>query len=413
MLKKRIRFSCINFSIFLILIIQVNFFDIFPSNDFLMNLNSDTNKYLLLIVLLFFAIIKVFTAKHYTHPNQYFKGSTIFFGCSVITIIILSTFSYNQSLQTSFINGYYYLIFPLIYYIYGTHLIDKQNFLDFQKIVTSIGSIEAFIYIINSRFINFLNPVAAIDVSNAASGRSVMGFTRYQSPADFVFFASILLSVTILLKIRKINISFYILQLIMLSYIFFVSQVRTYFLISIAFLLVILGAFLIKRFGYLMPIVGLIFIIIFLGILYLIIDKLGFFHGDRISSMLVRTEAIPYYLSQMFKNIIFGIGFPDVHSNYYLIHGFSNIYRASLFYIEDTGIFGIIGVFGIMALIYLICFFKEIGKAMMMTKNKIQFGLVFIVLIGLFPTLIPLNATRIIFMGFYLIILDFICNYNM
>ncbi|ATO42395.1 hypothetical protein LC20004_00010 [Loigolactobacillus coryniformis subsp. torquens DSM 20004 = KCTC 3535] len=187
MLKKRIRFSCINFSIFLILIIQVNFFDIFPSNDFLMNLNSDTNKYLLLIVLLFFAIIKVFTAKHYTHPNQYFQGSTIFFGCSVITIIILSTFSYNQSMQTSFINGYYYLIFPLIYYIYGTHLIDKQNFLDFQKIVTSIGSIEAFIYIINSRFINFLNPVAAIDVSNAASGRSVMGFTRYQSPADFVF----------------------------------------------------------------------------------------------------------------------------------------------------------------------------------------------------------------------------------
>ncbi|WP_349612469.1 hypothetical protein [Lactiplantibacillus plantarum] len=316
-------------------------------------------------------------------------------------------------MQTSFLNGYYYLIFPLIYYIYGTHLIDKQNFLDFQKIVTSIGSIEAFIYIINSRFINFLNPVAAIDVSNAASGRSVMGFTRYQSPADFVFFASILLSVTVLLKIRKINISFYILQLIMLSYIFFVSQVRTYFLISIAFLLVILGAFLIKRFGYLIPIVGLIFIIIFLGILYLIIDKLGFFHGDRISSMLVRTEAIPYYLSQMFKNIIFGIGFPDVHSNYYLIHGFSNIYGASIFYIEDTGIFGIIGVFGIMALIYLICFFKEIGKAMMMTKNKIQFGLVFIVLIGLFPTLIPLNATRIIFMGFYLIILDFICNYNM
>lgn len=410
MLKEKNKIGINDVLILLILSLQVNMFDLFPSNSLWGNLNSDTNKYLILLIFIVCFLFKIMLTNKIMAKKQNYKLSVTFFWSSTVLIMVLSSFVYSQRLTTSFMNGYYYLIFPLMYCVLGDYLLNLDNFRKFVLLTTFFGTIESGLYVINSRFLQFLHPVSTIDINNELVGNRVMGFIRYQSPADFVFFASFLLSVAVLFKIKKINLNFFLCQGLMISYIFFVSQVRTYFLLAIILLLIDISILIIKKVGMLAPIFVIILILIFLFSLYILILKLGFFEGNRISSLLVRTEAIPYYLRQTFNNEIFGIGFPNVQTHELLIHGYSNIFSASLFYIEDTGVFGIVGVFGILGILYFIMFLKELVSGFFKTKKRFEYGIVVVIFMGLFITLIPLNVSRIVLMAWYLILLDFIEN---
>ncbi|MDB8859136.1 hypothetical protein [Pediococcus acidilactici] len=387
-----------------ILLLQVNLFDLIPENSFWESINSNTNKYLVLIIISSALIIKLILNGILNSPRSTIDNSVFFFLLATLVIVVGSMWAYDQSFYTSFANGYYYLIFPLSYFLLKDYFKYQKNIIFFIDAVILIGIIYSVLYILKSKYgISIIHPVAVVDLNNMLSGNSELGFLRYQVPADYIFFSSFIYNLAVINKIKKMNFSYFLIQGILIFNLFFVGQVRTYFSISLIFILFTIFMKLIKKSGILAPILLILSALSGISVVYYLIKKLGFFEGNRISSMLVRTEAIPYYLSQAFNNKVFGIGFPDTGTHYLLIHGFSRIFNSSVFYIEDTGIFGIIGVFGIMGIVFILWLLKGIVRDIVENEHKFQQVGIVILYLSLFVTLIPLNSPRVILMALYLL----------
>lgn len=387
-----------------ILLLQVNLFDLIPENSFWDSINSNTNKYLVLIIISLALIIKLLLNGMSNSPKNTIDNSVIFFFLATLIVMLGSMWVYEQSFYTSFANGYYYLVFPLSYFLLKAYFKYQKNISFFINTVVLIGIIYSVLYILKSKYgISIVHPVAVVDLNNMLSGNGNSGFVRYQVPADYIFFSSFIYNLAVINEIKKISIPYFLIQGIFVFNLFFVGQVRTYFSITVIFIVFTVFMKLIKRSGILAPILLMLSTLSGIAIVFYLIKKLGFFEGDRISSTLVRTEAIPYYLSQAFNHKLFGIGFPDTGTHYLLIHGFSHIFNSSIFYIEDTGIFGIIGVFGLMGIIFTLWLLKGIFKDIIRNDHKFQQIGVVVLYLSLFVTLIPLNSPRVILMAFYLL----------
>lgn len=411
MLKNRL--TIIDILIFLLILFQVNFLDLYNMPSTWNSFNSNVNKYAILIVSIFiwlasFAYSGNKESNKINH-NREFSISTGFFSFMLIIVCLGSVLIYDQSLFITFQNMYWYFIFPFLYFGLKDYLLDRNNFIKFDKIVVFFGLSLAILYLLYARGIINLHPNAVIDIMNLSNGKMQYGFTRFQAPSDFIFFVSFYLSATVIIGLKKINLSFVLSQIVLLANLFLVGQVRVYFAIAVLlFLFTLFVTFVnkIKKIRVIIYFLGILLGLLLVGIL---VQKLQFFNGgSRQASSIVRNEEISYYLSHMFDGSIFGIGFPNIRDYYYLVRGFSPIYQAPVYYLEDVGIFGFISVFGILGVIYIILFFADLYR---MFKNN-TVGLPEIVLVGAnlatYFTLIPLNSPRIVLMPFYLIIITIV-----
>ncbi len=405
------RLTIIDACLCLIILLQVNFFDLITLPPIWDSLNSNVNKYAMLSVSILIWIFSLFTlskqnSKKVDFNYQQFNTSTLYFFVMLIVVWISSSVIYGQSSLITFQNMYWYFIFPFLYFGLKDYLIDHNNFLKFDRMVVSAGIVVAILYLLYAKSLIVLHPNAVIDIQNLYNGKMQYGFYRFLAPTDFVFFVSFYLSTAAIMGIRTFNLKYVVQQLILIANIFLVGQARAYF--AVAFLLFLFVAFIqiINRMRKikLVPIVlgtvtGLVMIV-------LIINKLGFFgEGTRQASSIVRGEAIPYYLSHTFDHVLYGLGFPDIGTNYYLIRGFSQTYQAPVFYLEDVGLFGSIATFGLFGIIYFILLFTKLIRIIKNSDNKIVMSVTSVSLLITFLTVIPLNVTRIMLMPFYLIIL--------
>lgn len=402
--------TIIDILLFFLVMLTVNFFDFIPFPTTWDSWNSNVNKYAILLISISIWLISLF----YTHQGDIlnkknkksFDSSTIFLTLSLIVVCIFSAIFYSQSLFSTFENMYWYFVFPFLYFGLKDYLIEFGNLVKFDKIIVVTGVLLSVVYLLYSKgFIN-LHPNAIIDIQNLSSGKVEYGFSRFQAPADFVFFVSFYLSLTLTIEMRELNVKYFIQQILLIANLFFVGQIRVYFVIAFMLFIVTLFFKIVGKFKQ----TKIIFIIFgFLAgcflILYLI-KKLNFFGGGaRQASSIVRSEEISYYLSHMFDHKLFGVGFPDITYNYYLIRGFSPTYLAPVYYLEDVGVFGFLGVFGLLGIIYILLFLNNLVSHIRVSQDKIIMYIFICAFLATCFTLIPLNNSRIELMPFYLIII--------
>lgn len=406
---KKFKLTVIDFLLFILIMLQVNFFDLISLPYSWSSWNSNVNKYAILIISIIIWLIS-FIYKQNNHPiennnNLQFSISTLVFSIILLIVLLGSSLIYGQTIFNTFQNMYWYFIFPLLYFGLKEYLKNKDNFVKFNNIIVFVGVVYALLYLLYSKNIITLHTNAVIDIQNMAAAKAQYGFTRLQASSDFIFFVSFCMSSTTLMGIKKLNIKFVIQQFILIANLFFVGQVRVYFAIALilfVFVLFIKNINLFKKTRSILMIFGVIagaFLVIFM------INKLNFFGGgDRQASSIVRSEEISYYLSHMYDNKLFGLGFPDMSTNYYLIRGFSPTYQAAVYYLEDVGIFGFIAIFGILGIFYFILFIDELIKIIVNSKYKFIIIVILLAYLATYLTLIPLNVSRIMLMPFYLII---------
>lgn len=403
------RLTVIDILLFLLIMFQVNFFDLISLPSIWSSLNSNVNKYAILIVSLVIWFLSLISSKQDNSLKQpydsQFSVSTAFF-CVILFIVWLGTsLTYAQTVLITFQNMYWYFVFPFLYFGLKNYLTDNTNFIKFDKIIVLSGVIVSVLYLLYSKHIIILHPNAVIDVQNLAMGKEQYGFSRFQAPSDFIFFVSFYMSSTALMNIKRFNVKYIFQQIILIVNLFFVGQVRVYFAISLllcVFVLFMKGMNKFKKIKIVFVVLG---IIAGTALILLMIKKLNFFGGGaRQASSIVRSEEISYYLSHTYDNKVFGIGFPDINNYYYLIRGFSPTYQASVFYLEDVGVFGFLAIFGVLGILYLVLFLNDLIKTVVFNENRIIMLIVLLSYLATYFTLIPLNASRITLMPFYLII---------
>nr|QOW37896.1 Wzy [Leuconostoc mesenteroides] len=403
------RLTVIDILLFLLIMFQVNFFDLISLPSIWSSLNSNVNKYAILIVSLVIWLLSLIPSKQDKSLKQFYDSqfsiSTVFF-CVILFVVWLGTsLTYGQTVLITFQNMYWYFVFPFLYFGLRRYLMEDINFIKFDKIIVLSGVIVSVLYLLYSKHIITLHPNAVIDIQNLAMGKEQYGFSRFQAPSDFIFFVSFYMSSTALMKIKRFEVKYIFQQMILIANLFFVGQVRVYFAISLllfVFVLFMKGVSQFKKVKMVFVVLG---IVAGAALILLIIKKLNFFGGGtRQASSIVRSEEISYYLSHAYDNKFFGIGFPDINNYYYLIRGFSPTYQASVFYLEDVGIFGFIAIFGVLGIVYLVLFLNDLFKTVKYNENRIIMLVILLSYLATYFTLIPLNASRIMLIPFYLII---------
>lgn len=405
------RLTIIDACLCLIILLQVNFFDLITFPPIWDSLNSNVNKYAMLSVSILIWIFSIFTlskqdSKKVDFRYQQFNMSTLYFFVMLIVVWISSSVIYGQSSLITFQNMYWYFVFPFLYFGLKDYLMDHNSFLKFDRMVVSAGIVVAILYLLYAKSLIVLHPNAVIDIQNLYNGKMQYGFYRFQAPTDFVFFVSFYLSTAVIMGSRTFNLKYVVQQLILIANIFLVGQVRVYFAVAFLLFLFVIFIQIINRLREIKLVPIVVGTVTGLVMIALIINKLGFFgEGTRQASSIVRGEAISYYLSHTFDHVLYGLGFPDIGTNYYLLRGFSQTYQSSVFYLEDVGLFGSIATFGVFGIIYFILLFTKLIRIIKNSDNKIVMSVIIVSLSITFLTLIPLNASRIMLMPFYLIIL--------
>ncbi|MBZ5986783.1 hypothetical protein [Leuconostoc gelidum] len=404
------RLTVVDILLFLLIMFQVNFFDLISLPSIWSSLNSNVNKYAILIVSIAIWFLSLIPSNP-ENPlkKQYvsqFNVSTGFFCIILVVVWLGSSLTYTQTILTTFQNMYWYFVFPFLYFGLKNYLIEDNHFVEFDRIIVLSGIIVSVLYLLYSKNILTLHPNAVIDIQNLSSGKAQYGFSRFQAPSDFLFFVSFYLSATALVGIKRFNVKYVIQQALLIANLFFVGQVRVYFAISILLFMFVLFMKFVNKFKKIKIILILLGMFAGLALILLMIKKLNFFGGGtRQASSIVRSEEISYYLSHAFDNSLFGLGFADINNYYYLIRGFSPTYQAPVFYLEDVGVFGFLSIFGALGVLYLIIFLNEIIRIVKYNENGIVVPIIIMTYLATYFTLIPLNASRITLMPFYLIII--------
>ncbi|BAX73059.1 hypothetical protein [Leuconostoc mesenteroides] len=401
----------------LLVLLQVNFFDLITFPDwFFYNINSYSVKYLSTFLILIACLVRLI---EYKSNSSIRENGQINFSVSLLLLLLFGTFItyqssivYKQTILTSFAISYYYL-FVLGYFAFHNFFTRLENIKWFFDLIIYSSVFLSITKIIQSYLAGnfgkiFFGSYSTVDKNNLMTLSSdIVGFVRLPSASDFVFFASMLLVVTFLVKKISIKNKFTIL-FINIFFLFIVSQTRTYVLII---LVLIFGVVLIKvssefkRFSIVVLLFGVIGGVFFS--LYLV-EQMGFITtGDRSASYTVRLDAIRYYLSQFSNNGVFAIGFAHDPEFLLLNHGYSLTYGRSIYYMDDIGIIGFLAVFGKLGIAWIIIFLSELLKQILYAGNRKIVMLLCFTVLATSGTLVYLNVQRIFYLVFVLLLVDF------
>lgn len=357
------------FLLYLLIILQTNFFSLEPSWGWIIKINSYTSKYLSLIVMILIFILnfKSVESIYHTAYNQ--------FKIPILTLVffnfilgILTIFKYKQGVFSTFTASYYFYV--LIFYFFLITLISQKG--EIQKLlifVVRTGLIYSLMLIIQDVFLKFKIQFLNLDSSSllVEYGAIFHGFYRIKAPSDFISF-SILLVIILAVLSKKFTLTDFITLCVDFFYLIFVSQTRTYIITD----LVIIGVWLLMKLNRVhrfFTIVSL-YLVGLVGSFSLSDLLLKFSTGSRKESLSVRIEAIKFYFNEVPRWSMFGIGFPNTAATDYILHGGFLVIYGYQYYLDDIGILGFLTVFGLSGLLIIVMFFYKIIKGFWYSKNK-------------------------------------------
>lgn len=402
------------FFVHLILLLQVNFFDVFNLTDSSISgwIGYGQKRVMLLVVIIYF--LSWVVRKHNQTAIKYQFGLTaIAIIVAAFAVAVGTIYAYTQGLYVTATESYYFIIvilyFPLRNAVSRTkdlrYLINMIG--DYSIIYSSTKIIQSFL-LARGHLVFHLN--ATIDESTAYLFRyMVLGFTRIPSASDFVFWASIFVLVVAwsmpkLLSQKRV----FIYLVTGFSYLVLVGQTRGYILILSG----VIGIFAIllvhKHLGNIFT--GMLIVVFSYPMTIYLINKVNdllFSNADRANSISVRFLEAQYYWDQAMLNKWFGIGFVSDKIQPAIVHGALYTY-----YIDDIGIVGVLGQLGIIGVIMCIIMVLQIVKVGIISQNKLSYWILFGSVLACFTTVSLFDAQRVFFLPACLVIFDFISTYE-
>ncbi|USI45204.1 hypothetical protein [Leuconostoc mesenteroides] len=222
----------------LLVLLQVNFFDLITFPDwFFYNINSYSVKYLSTFLILIACLVRLI---EYKSNSSIRENGQINFSVSLLLLLLFGTFItyqssivYKQTILTSFAISYYYL-FVLGYFAFHNFFTRLENIKWFFDLIIYSSVFLSITKIIQSYLAGnfgkiFFGSYSTVDKNNLMTLSSdIVGFVRLPSASDFVFFASMLLVVTFLVKKISIKNKFTILFINIFSCLLLVKHVLMY-----------------------------------------------------------------------------------------------------------------------------------------------------------------------------------------
>ncbi|GJM57551.1 hypothetical protein AAK706_05565 [Erysipelotrichaceae bacterium 66-17] len=315
---------------------------------------------------------------------------------------IMSLVAYkNESFYMLFKKYYFYEIIAVFFILVFLFRKYKDYYSFFLKSIVYIGTMYA-LFIIIYKIVYEITGLYIFDI-NYQLIQVRRNTLRLARPADFISLSCIL-SFSFILK-QKANKKWVSCFVISLIGVFWVTQTRIYQLAII--ISCIIGWLFYTRSGFIPLIkkywwVGVIVISpILIKFIY------SFFASEDLGGTLVRVEGYIYFLQNIVKNGVIGIGFLANQENTYILRGPGLKYS-----LTDLGIVGFIGIFGILGIIFigllLVLFFKSF-KNSLKTKSHPEVVILIIYILITSISVIFNDLQRAIYLPIYLSILSY-CN---
>lgn len=391
--------------IYLLILLQTNFFSFQPSWFF--GLNSYTSKYFTLGLVLLILIVNISNVyKAIMSKGIPFKFPVSFLFLVTIITEIWSTRYYQQGFNSSLTASYYIYIIALYFFLI-TLLQNVEEINRILRFIGNVGALYSTMLIIqgilmryNIAFMNTDDAVLKIDY-----GSTFLGFNRVKSPADFISFSILALIVYVILHRKRAIVSFVYMGLD-LFYVVFISQTRMYIIVDVI-LIVIFILSRIDKVNHLLAIsiLSIAGMIGFFGISDLFLE---FTSGSRAISYSVRMDAIRFYFGEMPKENLLGIGFPNTFETYDILHSNLLTLLGYQYYLDDIGILGFLVVFGVMGFIVLFLILYELIKLFIKATRKWLVLLPIWYLLSTSISLSLLNVQRIVYLPFVLFLIAFL-----
>jgi hypothetical protein len=407
-----------------LLLLQVNFFDIFPLGEAITNsVSGYSQKKLMLVVIILYCIVSKLMTIHSQSTLPSFFGLSIFLLVAmVIAITFLSAKIYNQSIVSTFLTSYYFLII-LLYYPIRTSLKNSEAMYWLVTIVSKFGFWMALIKIVQSGVksfvgINVFSLNASVDAISLNSMRfTFLHFVRLPSASDFVFFSLILLMIgSFIFKGRFTGLKFWTVFAVDIFYILIIGQTRMY--IGMTAVVVAVMLFINLRSGDKSNnlILFIIFVIVGGVVTVFLISRIDLTNGDRAVSLTIRRDAINYFMSNINYNGFYGFGFARDDLYGFLIHGSTTLRWGGIiqsgYNYDDVGIFGFLAIFGYLSIPFFIIFLSQALKSILESKFKLVSLLTLLFIIMSLGSISLFNPQRIMYLPFYLAILCWLAKVN-
>lgn len=406
------------FFLLVFLFLQVNFFDLIElKNNSIGVINSYNQKnalsFLVIVYLIIFFLKKSDYPKLSSEMN--FAFLIFFLQITVFIIAVASWIYYRQSLKTTIISSWYYVIL-LLYFPYSAELRRQE---DWRKAIQLI-SVFSFILSLSKLLQSFLIGKIGVIIFhlntmgdyNTALGKRYMlfSFTRIPSIADFTFFATLLLIVSALEKWDIFKPIWWRLILVTnVACLVLVGQVRMYIVLLLALFIIILAQRTYAKYGSGMLFTGAVLLaipVIILG--YKIIMLLLFYNERRTQAALTRFDELEYFTSLINIHGWFGIGFPRVADHLDLLQGNGMYYS-----LDDIGISGFISRIGYIGVVIVAIFIVNLVKVIYKSKHKSTVFALLIYILGSSISLSLFDPQRIFYLPVILALFDFVASNNL
>jgi len=358
--EKKIRISVLSFFMWILMLLQVKFFWLIPTNIFY-SINSNQQQ-ILMVCVLFVAIIY-----YKTRPLTYGVKSTklyiYFFVLYYFVELLVSSVRNGQGIVNAFIASNFYLI--ILLYFFLIYFLQRKSIDEFYDIIVVISAINIIVcwlqYIFARKGIIFTK----IDLSTLR-----FGTLRIGAIAETVTSLGIYIAMSRFLNKNKKNFYYFMVFILGILGHLFVSKGR---MSIFALIFGCIVYFLSKYKKYAKKILTFIFVLSIITMLFfsssignIYIKSLTDKETDTGS---IRAREIDYYNSQTLKNPILGVGFirdiGDEASN--MLKGPAHQYSRT-----DVGIWGLANATGLVGVIwYLLLTINLIKKLIFISKQSI------------------------------------------
>lgn len=390
----------------ILLLIDTSFMYLFEFPSFISTYMNNYQKLFLVVVIIGLTILY---AKKIINKRYVFTYSMFLLSFMFIIAIILGVLRYNQGIKAVLSQGIYILV-PFAYFLLNSFINDKKSLIDFENIIVIFGTIQALLfdiqYLIYNMFgIVFLN----IDINKSILSARFGQIRIYESSYLLIFATILSISFIFRVKEKKLKILYIISTLINSYYLLSVlkSRIATVSIVCIIILLLLIKkrSSLINRIGVIISIV-----IVMLLLTNTTYGKLYIESMDT-SSENVRERATEYYIEQIKKIPITGVGFINASTSNELkslVMGPKNIY-----YRDDVGIINIVYTFGAIGVIWYIliivkmirCIIRSILRKTCLV-NYIELIVIFIFILTTSFTMIITDSQRIFILPCVMVIFD-------
>ncbi|WP_235805600.1 hypothetical protein [Liquorilactobacillus oeni] len=391
-------------------------------------MNSYSSKYFIFSISIVMFVFSFFLGKERNEVGIKNNASLNFKAPIVLTVIVTtvmmiwSSYTYEQSLFSSFTASYYYFI--LLFYFFIDKASDSRIINKIIVFSRSMGFIYSVLLIAQSllytKGIKFMvlqdagtnNIMASNTIHgglNVDSAAIIFNMVRIKEPADFISFTLLIILIDVIAQ-NKLVFNNFLPICVEFFYLIFVSQTRVYIIVdTILFavtLLILLYKYSKVEFIILLTFMIIIFIV---GTFALII---WFTEGSRQVSYSVRMDAIRYYLGEVPKGSIFGIGFPNTQWSTDVLHGNLLNFLGYEYYLDDVGIIGFYTVFGISGILIIILFIAKFITVVYKGYNKdvTVILLLFVCLTSI--SLFMFNVQRIVYLPFIFVLVNYFASNN-